>query len=209
MITGKWVPGLVCLAALTASSCKSLNKPVPDPAHAAAPQLSPEEMMAMMQKLAAPSDGHRLLAPLAGTFRTRGEFWMQPGAPPTVAEGRSVNEWIMDGRFLQQRYESLFMEAPFIGMGLTGFNNETGQYEGTWIDNMSTFIMPMSTGTADPSGQVITFRRRYSQPGMNVILTSREVITIHDDDHHTFEWFDSPPDGKELQSLRIEYTREK
>ena len=37
----------------------------------------------------------------------------------------------------------------------------------------------------------------------------RDVTTRVDKDHHTFEMFESLPDGKERKSLEIHYTRKK
>lgn len=44
----------------------------------------------------------------------------------------------MDGRFVQETVTGAFMGAPFYGMGLTGYNNVTGEYESVWIDNHTT-----------------------------------------------------------------------
>lgn len=177
----------------------------PDPA----PQMSPEDMMAKMTELAQPGPGHARLEPMVGEFDVVGTFWMDPAAPPTQTRGRSTTKWILGGRFLHQSFSGDFMGAPFEGEGLTGFNNATGRYEGIWVDNMGTMILPVSTGTSDAGGTVLTFTRSMDDPLTGQHMTTREVITIVDRDHHTFDWYQPGPDGNEAHTMRIEYTRRK
>jgi hypothetical protein len=37
----------------------------------------------------------------------------------------------------------------------------------------------------------------------------RQVLTVVDNDHHTFESYDIYPDGKEWKGMTIKYTRAK
>ena len=47
---------------------------------------------------------------------------------------------------------------------------------------------------------------RVFDPASGAARRSREVITLIDRDHYTFEWFEPGPDG-DVQRQRIEYTR--
>lgn len=193
------------LFALAASpGCASM---MTDEAGASAPAMTEEQMMARMVEIATPGEGHARLQAVVGTFKTKGTFWMAPDTPPTISEGSSTNTWILGGRYLQQQFKGDFNGQPFEGIGFTGFNNATGEYEGTWMDSASTFIMPVSTGTTDASGRVTTYRREYDDPMTGQHSKSREVMTIHNDNRHTFEWYSVNPDGSEWLMMRIEYTR--
>lgn len=175
----------------------------------AAPEMSMDEMMAMMQELGTPGDGHQRLEPMIGTFKATTTFWMEADAEPSVSEGTSTNEWMLDGRYVRSSFDGQMMGMPFQGMSVMGYNNGTGQYEGVWVDSMSTLIMPVSRGTVDDSGKVFTFHREADNmfPGMTVKM--REVLTLIDNDRHTFEMFEEDAQGQERQSLEIVYQRVK
>jgi hypothetical protein len=173
----------------------------------AAPAMTEEQMMARMMELATPGEGHARLQAVVGTFKTKGTFWMAPDTPPTISDGSSTNTWVLGGRYVKQEYKGDFDGQPFEGLGFTGFNNASGQYESTWMDSASTFIMPLATGTTDASGRVTTYRRERDDPMTGLPTKSREVITIHNDNRHTFEWYEMNPDGSEWLMMRMEYTR--
>jgi len=177
-------------------------------ASAAAP-MTEEAMMKRMQELGTPGAAHKLLDPTVGTFNVTVHMWNAPGAPEQVSHGTEVSEWIWDGRFVKSKFEGDMGGQPFQGGGITGFDNSSGKYQGFWVDSMGTMMMPIATGTADASGKVLTFSRNYVDPMSGTPMTTREVVTIADKDHHTFEWYQPGPDGKEYKMMRIEYVRAK
>lgn len=180
------------------------------PAAAAAPGAPSEaEMMARMAELGRPGPAHAKLAAMVGTFRADGEFWNTPGAPSTKSEGTSVNTLEFGGRFVKQVYDSTYEGQPFTGVGYTGFDNVSQHYVGVWLDSMTTGIMPVSTGTIDASGKVITFCRSFVDPMTGKPAQTREVLTIDDANHHSFEWHQTGPDGKEFLMMKFGYTRVK
>jgi hypothetical protein len=61
----------------------------------------------------------------------------------------------------------------------------------------------------DDSAKTLTFTCSFDCPADNQKHTARQVITMTDDDHHTYEMFDKGPDGKENKVLTIKYTRVK
>ena len=75
---------------------------------------------------------------------------------PTVSEADVSREMILDGRVLTERYEGNMMGRPFVGHGMTGYDNAMGKYWSTWNDNMSTGLMT-SWGTWDEAKKAIVF----------------------------------------------------
>ena len=194
------------LALLLAVACVS-DKGDKDVAVPTKPQMTEEQAMQKMAELAVPGPEHKRLDPLVGKFGATTWFKMAADGPEQTSTGTTTNEWILDGRFLQQRMEGSFQGTPFHGIGITGFNNATKRYEGFWIDSMGTMMMPLATGTANSTGKVITFSRTMLDPIMNQMITTREVLTIVDDNRHTFEWYQPGPDGKEFRMMHAEYVR--
>ena len=96
---------------------------------------------------------------------------------------------------------------PFNGIGLYGFDNVSGKYVSSWIDNMGTGMMT-SIGTADASGKVINWVGTMNDPITGKPTKERMVMTVIDDNHHTFEMWGTPPGAKkEMKVMTIDYVR--
>ncbi|HEV7920084.1 MAG TPA: DUF1579 domain-containing protein [Thermoanaerobaculia bacterium] len=173
-------------------------------------QMSPEEKAAMeaWQKAMTPGPQHKALDAMAGTWDTKVSSWMAPGAPAMTSNGTSVNRWIMGGRYMEQRFSGSVMGQPFEGLGYTGYDNVSGKYWGTWMDNMSTGMMS-STGSSSADGKSYTFTATMNDPMTGKTTSSEERITVLDKDHHNFEMWGPGPDGKNFKMMEINYTRKK
>jgi hypothetical protein len=165
-----------------------------------------EEMMAVWSKFGAPSEHHNHLAVLEGTWNATVKMWMDPTEPPTEMIGTSENRVIMGGRYLQQDYKGEFMGKPFVGHGLTGFDNYKQKYFSTWIDSESTMLF-VSEGTCDGTGKAITSLGKYPDPVTNTTKKSKTILRIVDKNKHTYESFEQTPDGKWVKTMEIAYTR--
>jgi hypothetical protein len=193
---------LVCLFAFTAVAQHDHSAAKP----AAAPAMDPA-MMELMMKAGTPGDAHKKLDAFVGTWDTKVQMWMMPGADPATSSGTSTNSWLMGGRYLEQRYKGEFSGMPFEGMGYTGYDNVKQQYWGTWMDSMSTGQMT-SAGTST-DGKTWNFTATMADPMTGKDSTSSEKITIVDADHHTMEMWSAGPDGKMFKMMEIAYSRKK
>jgi len=164
--------------------------------------------MEAWQKAMTPGDGQKKLEPLVGTFDAKVRMWMDPSRPPDDSTGTSVNTWVLGDRFVQTKYEGVFLGEAFNGVGYTGYDNVTKKYEGTWMDTGSTAIMT-STGSIDGAGKVLTMKATTSDPATGKVTTADQKITIVDNDHHTIEMWGKAPDGKNFRMMEIQYTRKK
>lgn len=166
---------------------------------------SDEEMMAMMMKLATPGPEHAELKKMEGNWNTVTKAWMGPG-DPKVTKGKCKNSLVLGGRFLMSDYEGSFMEQPFQGMGLLGFDNGKKEYVNVWAD-VHTTNLTLSRGKADGSGKNITMMAYYDNPAGGEKIPMKMVTRIIDDNKHVFEMFEKK-EGKEVKSLEITYTRQ-
>jgi len=163
-------------------------------------------MMEAMMKAMTPGEPHKLLDNMVGTFDAKVSTWMQPGAPPMVSTGTSVNSWILGGRFVEQKFSGSFMGQPFAGIGYTGYDNIKKQYWGSWMDSMSTGVM-MSTGSTSDNGKTWKFTATMPDPMTGKDAPMEEKVTVTDKDHHMFEMWSPGPDGKMFKMMEISYTR--
>jgi len=67
----------------------------------------------------------------------------------------------------------------------------------------------MFFGSADSAAKAFTFKSTLDCPIEGRSKQMKQVITIVDNDHHTFEMYDIQPDGKEVKGMTIKYTRAK
>jgi hypothetical protein len=167
--------------------------------------ISPEAMMAAWQKTMNPSDGHRRLEPLVGTFAVKATMWMAPGAPPMVSDAVSEHHWVLGGRQLEQIFRGNMMGEAFEGRGYTGYDNVQKKYVGTWMDSMGTGIMT-SASVGKPTDQKITFECTCHEPLVGA-SRMRAVVKIVDQDHHIYEMWRMGPTGKEFRTMLCEYAR--
>jgi hypothetical protein len=121
------------------------------------------------------------------------------------ATGTAKNTMILGGRFLQDELESTMMGMPMQGLGITGYNNTTGQIEFTWMDNMGTMMM-MGAGTIE--GKTMTLFSTYMDPMMQKETTSRLVTVLLGPDEYTFTMYAAGGD-EDMVMMEAHYTRKK
>jgi hypothetical protein len=178
-------------------------------AQTAADKAKADEATAMeaWMKLNAPGKAHQVLAGMAGSWDMEVKAWMAPGAPPTVSPGQAENQMIMGGRFVRETVTSEMSGMPFEGMSLTGYDNVKKKYVGIWIDSMTTGIFRCE-GDYDSTAKTLTMRGRTFDAMAGKEVAVRTVARVETADRHVFEWYAPGPDGKEMKSMEITYTRQ-
>ncbi|MCH7993292.1 MAG: DUF1579 domain-containing protein [Planctomycetes bacterium] len=171
-------------------------------------QMDPERQAIMdaWAKYATPGSYHDHLKPMVGTWATTSKYWMKPGDDAEVGQGTAVKKMILDGRYLAEDYSGMSSFGPFTGVGLTGYDNSSKKYVGTWVDSMGTAIL-VSYGTCDSSGKTITFLSEFEDPIDGKTKKHRSVIKIINNDKHVLEMFVTEPGQKEHKELEVIYTR--
>jgi hypothetical protein len=169
------------------------------------PPMDPQAVMETYTKLAAPSDPHKRMAGLAGSWNTTTKAWTDPDKPPMASTGSCEQMMLLGGRFLYMECTGDMMGQPFTGIGINGYDNHTKKYMSTWIDSMGTAIYYME-GTATPDGKIITQHGQYDDP-IEGHMTLRSVTKIVNNDTEIFEMHGTPKGGKERKMMEILYTR--
>src|SRR5262245_9408311 len=147
----------------------------------APPEMTPQQkaMMDKMMKAATPGAQHATLTKMAGDWTCAVKYQMDPSQPWQESQSTASVTTLMDGRYIQELDSGQMNGMPFNGMGVTGFDNVTGKYVSTWIDNMGTGIMT-SVGTADASGKVINWVGAMSDPVTGETAEYRMVTTMNE-----------------------------
>lgn len=196
---------LLALSSGTLAAEKKVEKK-PQAAPAAQPAMpSHEQMMAEYAKYATPGPEHEFLKSMAGSWKTVTKTWMGPGEP-AVSEGRCKTSVILGGRYITDDYKGMFMDNPFEGFGITGYDLYNKEYVSTWVDSMGTAIL-VSKGKLDPTGKVLTMHATFDDPLSKEKRSMKEVLRIVDVNTRVFEMY-ATPEGKEVKEMEITYTRE-
>ena len=152
-----------------------------------------------------PGAQHTDLADQAGEWRYVVSIWNEPNAEPTKLKGVAVKTMMLGGRYLKEELNGEFMDRPFQGFGITGYDNVTQQYVSIWIDNMGTGIH-FYTGHEERDGSHV-YESESHDPATRKPIATRSVGKVIDRDHHTFESYVKQSDGSEVLHMRVEYTR--
>jgi hypothetical protein len=202
----KFTPTLLalCAAAFLAAGPARANEP--------AAGMPDEAAMQAMMKATTPGAQHKVLDAIVGNWDYTITFKMAPDAPEQTSTGTSRNEWILDGRYVQQTVEGTMdmngKPTPFKGLGFIGHDNVKGKYVSTWMDSMTTGIM-ISEGTHDAATKSITETGSFYCPMRNKQVTMESVLTLTDADHFTYASYDTTDAGAKFKAMEIKYTRKK
>jgi Protein of unknown function (DUF1579) len=195
----------VCVALLSVATAVALY--AADAPKQAAPSAEEKAAMDAMMKAATPGEAHKKLDAMVGTWDSKVKMWMAPGAPPAESGGTSVNQWVLGGRYLEQRFTGNFMGMPYSGLGYTGYDNVKQQYFGTYMDNMGTGVSN-STGKMDGANRW-TFTGSMPDPVTGKDAPFEQHMVMTDNDHVTFDMWSPGPDGKMAKIMEITYVRKK
>lgn len=183
---------------------------------------SPEEMKEMtarMEKAMTPGEPHKKLGELVGEWDVIMKVWMGgPTGPATESKGSAKVTSVLGGRFIREDFKGEMSmpdmatgemkKLPFEGHGTTGYDNARNLYVGTWIDSMGTQLLHMS-GSADPTGKVITMYGQMDEPMLNVVGRMVKYVTrVENKDKHVFEMYDLHA-GDNYKVIELTYTRKK
>ncbi|MBX3693591.1 MAG: DUF1579 domain-containing protein [Steroidobacteraceae bacterium] len=174
---------------------------------AATPQLTAEQQAEMeaYAKAGAPGAPHLAMAATAGDYDLKVRSWYQPDGPAMEDAGTATRQMILDGRVLLETLNSSMMGVPFTGQSMTGYDNVTGEYWGTWLDSMSTGLM-VSHGSCDATG-ACSFAGSWNDPVTKGPVSARMTSRWTSPTTQLFEMFGPGKDGREMKMVEILYTK--
>jgi len=178
-----------------------------DEGEAEPPQLTAEQQAEMdaYMKAGTPGPAHAALATSEGSYDLKLKSWYEPGGEPVEEAGTATRRMILDGRVLVESMNATMMGAPFVGHGMSGFDNVTGRFWSTWMDNFSTGVI-VSDGTCNMSG-MCEFTGSWNDPIKKGPVTARMTSRWTSPTTQVFEMFGPDKKGGEMKMLEITYTK--
>lgn len=153
-----------------------------------------------------PGDQHKMLADETGSWDVTMKFWMGPETVPQTDKSTAEAKMIMGGRYQETTYKGTMMGMPWEGKSTVAFNNKTGMYTSTFIDNSGTGMM-VGTGIYDEPTKSINLKGEIVDPVTGKTIKYREVYTFVDAKTRKMELFDTKGGQPEYKSLEIIMTR--
>lgn len=194
---------------LAVSTAKAQESKGGKPATGQEPQLPPgwtqEDMMACAMA-GTPGKMHEFLAQDVGTWTSKNTMWMAPDTEPMTSAGTTTVTSFMDGRFIKcEMSGEMPGMGPFTGFGITGYDNVSQKFVGTWVDNYGTGIMN-GTGELSTDGKTLSWKYQHNCPITKKPTVMRIVTTMKNPSSKTEEFFAiDPKTGKEYKMMNIEY----
>lgn len=173
---------------------------------------APMDSIAMQkawEEYATVGEPHKILADDTGTWTEELTFWMGPDDKnPQKHTATAEVKMILGGRYQEQRHKGKMMGMDFEGISTMAYNNASGEYTSTWIDNMGTGMM-IATGKYDEASKTIKLSGEMVDPMTKKSKKFREVMTMVDADTRKMESYDTSPEGTEFKSMEIIMKRKK
>ena len=164
-----------------------------------------DEQMQIWMDYMTPGPMHEMLAKGVGEWTTVAKFWMDPASEPMVVEGSGRTEMILGGRYEKSTLTSTMMGMETEGFSITGYDNATGEFTSTWIDNLGTGTAIVK-GKYDESTSSILSNGSMVDPMTGLEMDIREVRTFIDENNQHLEMY-LINNGEEFKSMEIEFRR--
>lgn len=168
--------------------------------------LAPALAAAQAPPTPAPGPEHAILKEDVGSWDASIEM-MMPGAPAMPpSKGVEVNAMSCGGLCLATEFKGEVMGAPFQGHGVTTWDPAKKIYVGSWSDSMAAGLATTES-TWDAAKK--TMNATMLTPDGNGGTVKIRSTVEYSAGKRVFSMYMPGPDGKEMPSMRITYTRQK
>ena len=147
---------------------------------------------------------HAILKEDVGTWDASIEM-MMPGAPPMPpAKGVETNVLSCNGLCLVTDFKGEIMGGPFQGHGVSTWDPAKKKYIGSWSDSMAAGLA-VTEATWDQAKK--TMNGAMDAPDGSGGTVKMRSMVEYSAGKRVFSMFMTGPDGKEMPTMRITYTK--
>jgi hypothetical protein len=125
---------------------------------AAGPAQEPKDPQTRFEPRSGPGAGQGFLAKFAGDWSVTKTFYPRAGEPIRV-EGRCHQAMIHECRFLQSDFVFQQGDRPMTGLGIIGFEPESGKFTSFWTDSRRTRMSVRQSRDRFDGRQVVLYSR--------------------------------------------------
>jgi hypothetical protein len=139
-----------------------------------------QDPQAKIEPRSAPGAGQAYLARFAGEWDVAKAFFPRSGEP-SRSKGTCKQAMIQGGRFLQSEFSFGEGDAKTTGVGLIGFEPESGTFTSVWIDSRQTRMSLRKSRDAFDGTQVVLYSETLGE-GAKESRRSKTVSRVEDGD---------------------------
>ena len=166
-----------------------------------------QDPQASFEPRSVPGEGQRYLQKFAGKWDVVKTFYPRSGQP-SVAKGECVQSMINDGRFLKSDFTFHSDAGDTTGMGLIGFEPDSGKFTSVWTDSRQTRMSMRQSDDKFDGHEIHLVGKVLGEDGKSA-RPSRTVSRIEDDGSKiTHKQFTAGADGKERLIMELLLTRQ-
>jgi hypothetical protein len=148
-------------------------------AAAAEPPAQKDDPQNKFEPRSAPGAGQKFLQQFVGNWDVVKTFHPRNGEPVTV-KGECRQAMIHDGRFLQSDFVFGQGDGKTTGLGIIGFETESGKFTSTWTDSRSTRMSLRQSDAPFKGDEIVLFSRSLNDDKKEA-RRSRTVTRLEDD----------------------------
>lgn len=146
---------------------------------------------------------HKVLRKLEGNWTVA---WRSYDLGDSVSGGFSQIRSVMDGRFVEERFQGVLAGKSFQGRNFIGYNNATDLYEGVWIDSLNTG-MTITKGRFDEESDTIFFVGSVYNPVSGKTESARSKLVFVGEDSFSLFVKSQADSRRNRISLELQYNR--
>ncbi|HSZ54615.1 MAG TPA: DUF1579 family protein [Tepidisphaeraceae bacterium] len=125
-----------------------------------------------------PGAGQKFLAHFVGQWEVTKTFYPRSGQP-SIAKGECRQTMINDGRFLKSEFVFHSDSGDTTGLGLIGFEPESGRFTSVWMDSRQTRMSLRQSKEPFNGSEIVLFSKSLDQDGRPA-RQSRTITHLED-----------------------------
>jgi hypothetical protein len=190
----------VSLAALVLASSAALGQKPPETP-------KPPDAQSAYEPRSGPGAGQKFLEKMAGDWDVAKTFYPKSG-DPVKSNGRAHQAMINEGRFLQSDFTFEGPSGKTTGLGIIGFEPESGLFTSVWVDSRSTRISMRRSETPFDGEEIVLFGKSLDEAAAARRPRSRTSTHLEDGGRRLIhKQFVPDADGKERLIMELLMTR--
>lgn len=168
----------------------------------------PAAVFKAIEEASKPGPEHAKLQPLVGKWTYTSKLWMAPDQPAVEGSGTIERNWILDGRFVDEKVTGNGPDGKtnFKGRGTIGFDKAQDKFVYTWICTMGTGTA-QGVGESDPTGKQFTFETETFCPLRSEKVKMRDELRVESEEKHFITSYQTV-DGQEMKMMEMTVERQ-
>jgi hypothetical protein len=167
----------------------------------------PKDPQSAYEPRSRPGAGQRFLEKFAGDWDVAKTFYPRSGGEPARATGQCHQQMIHDGRFLESHFVFEQNGTKTTGLGLIGFEPETGEFTSVWTDSRQTRMSLRRSEGPFNGDEIVLYSRSLSSDAKGG-PRSRTVTRLEDEGRKILHrQYAIDAEGKERLMMDLVLTR--